>query len=239
MLTEQCGPSLHQADSPQLHFTCLDCIAPDEPWDGPMQMAVDEVLVRTSSSPTLRFYQWRQKQITFGYFSHYLTTHEKYPSLPLTRRWTGGGVVQHGDDLTFSIAIPASDPVSQIRGSQFYCALHGLIAKILEACGNQARLAGMEDQIPGGECFTAPVAGDVMDADSKKIAGGALRRTKEGILYQGSICGSKTTRTHLQESLPASLATRLKFRKLTVKEILHAKEIELSRYASKNWLLRR
>lgn len=52
----------------------------------------------------------------------------------------------------------------------------------------------------GRECFEAPVMHDVVVA-GRKAAGGAQRRTKRGLLHQGSIQGAR-----LEKDFPRRLA---------------------------------
>ena len=84
------------------------------------QMALDETLLRAPPSPPdasftpwLRFYLWSTPALTFGYAQKWmdiapLAPPARYPSI--TRRLTGGGLVPHLTDLTFSAAFPAPHP---------------------------------------------------------------------------------------------------------------------------------
>src|SRR5688500_17905926 len=74
-------------------------------------MAVDEALLQWVASwtrPVLRFYSWSEPAATFGYFQKY-TEIERMTSLrPLVRRPTGGGLVPHDADWTYSLVFPPS-----------------------------------------------------------------------------------------------------------------------------------
>lgn len=48
----------------------------------------------------------------------------------------------------------------------------------------------MDDCQQALSCFAGPTLHDVMKADGRKICGGAQRRTRNGVLHQGSIQGS-------------------------------------------------
>ena len=76
-----------------------------------MNMSIDEALLETATIPTIRFYGWRSPALSFGYFGKFSDVAIYANERDLVRRWTGGGIVFHGDDLTYSIVIPASDPV--------------------------------------------------------------------------------------------------------------------------------
>ena len=49
----------------------------------------------------------------------------------LVRRWTGGGIVFHGDDLTYSIVIPASDPAFDESSIAIYEKIHRALCAAL------------------------------------------------------------------------------------------------------------
>ena len=162
-------------------FAELDVIVGDEAYDGPMQMALDEVLLSFVCRPTLRVYRWKAPCVTFGYFQPHLLVEELHPDLPSVRRWTGGGIVVHGDDLTFSLMIPAGNPVSEMAPARFYRELHGALAPIFGG-----RLAGDGEISEGPSCFASPSRDDLM-VGVHKVLGGAIRRSGGALLYQGSL----------------------------------------------------
>lgn len=147
--------------------------------DAATNMATDEVLLRTAAQrgrPLLRVYTWLKPAISIGYF-------QKFPQSEreVVRRPTGGGLVYHGEDTTFTIVAPPGHPLHRMRTSDAYCAIHQAVARAI----------GAELQPTGAtrgqyECFQKPVAGDVI-ADGRKLAGGAQRRNRDGMLHQGSI----------------------------------------------------
>ena len=220
---------------PQLDLQELDVLPASEAWDGPMQMAVDEALLRHAPRAALRFYRWTRPQLTFGYFGSYCEVRKKHPALPATRRWTGGGIVLHGGDLTFSLALPAGHPAVRLKGAEFYCAIHGAIAAALGQCGIFTRLATVLEQQTGVECFRAPVAGDVLSG-TRKLAGGAIRRTREGILYQGSVHGPLSALQRLIKVLPELLSGSMNPRELTPGERSQAGVLAAGRYGLESWL---
>ena len=73
-------------------------------------MAVDEALLAAMPrlcQPVLRFYGWTEPAATFGYFQRYAEVASRTPLRPLIRRPTGGGIVPHDADWTYSLAFPA------------------------------------------------------------------------------------------------------------------------------------
>lgn len=161
------------------------------------QMALDECLVRTRPNDiTLRFYRWTDSPaVTFGYSQF---AHEVKKTLaarafwgPYARRPTGGGVVFHQSDLTFSLVF-----VSAERPSDIYKKFHHFILAELAARGinsmsfNKALPASAyapSVNHTANACFINPVENDLLSADGHKILGGAIRRFGQTVLYQGSL----------------------------------------------------
>src|SRR3954471_19035556 len=106
-----------------------------EPRPAALNMAVDEALLADASLPILRFYRWRQPSLSFGYFGRYAEVESQADRREIVRRWTGGGIVPHGDDLTYSIVIPASDPWFRRSSLDVYRTSHDAIRAALEANG--------------------------------------------------------------------------------------------------------
>lgn len=156
------------------------------------QMAMDEALARSRPEAfCLRFFRWQGVGATFGYAQR---IREVEPVLPagvgnsFTRRPTGGGIVPHLADLTFSCVFPAG---GVLRPSEIYRRLHSALLAGLRATGLAARLCPTDSRpVPGeprgGQCFVKPVALDILSAGGK-ILGGAIRRRGDTVLYQGSL----------------------------------------------------
>jgi lipoate-protein ligase A len=225
-------------------FETLRLLHAESAWDGPMHMAMDEALLALATSPTLRFFQWNAPQATFGYFENWDAIRSLCPTeWLLTRRWTGGGLVMHGDDLTFSVIIPAGHPAARMHGREIYGAIHGALSAALQNQGIQTYLAGRPDTSTTGlPCFQAPVEYDLIlqNAEGKsvqKIAGGAMRRTRSGILYQGSVqFVDFTKRSSIVESLPGFLAREPAKHALHSIELEHAQMLCETKYATHAWL---
>ena len=157
------------------------------------QMAFDEALAQ--SQPTafcLRFFRWQGAGLTFGYAQRIREVERALPKgvgENYTRRPTGGGIVPHFDDLTFSCVFP-EDGV--LRPLELYRRLHSAIWAGLCEAGLDAQLCAKGGSTaprgPEGasQCFQKPVALDIVLGDGK-ILGGAIRRTGTTVLYQGSL----------------------------------------------------
>lgn len=201
-----------------------------------MNMAVDEALLELARVPALRFYRWRRPSVSFGYFGEFATIAHEQSTRELVRRWTGGGIVFHGDDLTYSIVLPAAEAEAFGSSRIVYAKIHNAIRHALAGSVN-VELATIAAPKVSEACFSNPVEADVM-ASGRKIAGAAHRRTRAGLLHQGSIqhqslppnfahtFAAELCRNHLRKAVPATLLRR-------------AEEIARLRYGTEAWLRRR
>jgi len=79
-------------------------------------MAMDEALLEAMprfGQPVLRFYGWSEPAATFGYFQKFAEVERLTKLRPLIRRPTGGGLVPHDADWTYSLVFPAGDLYSK------------------------------------------------------------------------------------------------------------------------------
>ncbi len=151
---------------------------------GPENMAMDEHLAQTTKLPLLRVYGWQGSWMSLGYFG-------KWNEIPrgraFVRRPTGGGIVDHDHDWTYSLIVPRGGELAEMKPSESYRMIHECIAAWLIESGIACSLWNDEPFSEGNLCFRNPVAFDLIDAQGKKIAGAGQRRTKYSLLHQGSI----------------------------------------------------
>lgn len=222
-------------------FEAMNLLLPEDAFDGPMQMALDELLLARVSLPTLRIYRWTAPCVTFGYFQNYAEVRSAYPVVPLVRRRTGGGMVEHGSDLTFSVMIPRGYEEVRISPSLFYQRLHHAFANFLSGNGEkEVRLAGEEEVLSGPSCFSAPAMDDLL-CQGKKILGGAQCRTAGALLYQGSLQGMRglEEKEGFFREFGQSLSERISEMTLEASLAEDAIVLAQSRYASAQWNERR
>lgn len=161
-------------------------------WDDPClrtpaeQMACDEALAGVAEAPVLRTYRWAAPAVTFGYAQRLQNVQTLANGRPVMRRWTGGGTVFHGSELTLGLAIPSSGAFTCLSSVQIYQAIHEALLPAIRQILPNAKLVSLEDCRCGPVCFESPVAYDIV-AGPRKILGGALRRSRQGVLYQGSL----------------------------------------------------
>jgi lipoyl(octanoyl) transferase len=218
-------------------FDLVDLFDDGTARNGPEQMALDEALLEIVPRPLLRVYQWAEPTVSFGYSLPFASVRDRLPALPCVRRWTGGGIVIHGNDWTFALLVPSSEPLARTRPIDAYRLIHGSVAAALRKIGCPARLAEPLDCADGLACFASPVRHDVIGSGNRKLCGGAQRRTRKGLLHQGSIQNLKLPGDFAQHLLEL-VARRGGAFSLTAATVARAKVLEESKYASQPWLER-
>jgi lipoate-protein ligase A len=202
------------------------------PHGGAYNMAMDEVLLRAAVQPLLRVYGWAAPTVSFGYFGRFAEIQPLWPERELVRRWTGGGIVPHGEDLTYTLLVPKSDPFAGESSAESYRMIHEAVA---QALGGALSLAAGAPKV-SDECFANPTAHDIL-AGEKKIAGAAQRRTRHGLLHQGSI-QRRGLGEEFASRLAAALGRRVDSRALSAEEAAQAAELAAAKYGTVEWLRR-
>jgi lipoyl(octanoyl) transferase len=207
---------------------------------GPEAMAVDEWLLETAEAPVLRVYQWHGEWATLGYFGALAPARNSLPGVSWVRRWTGGGVVDHRADWTYTVVAPSGEALAAWRGAESYRRIHEALVAALrdEPCG--VRLSAGEAQTGAAMCFDNPVSHDLVAGDGRKLAGAGQRRTRHGLLHQGAValaCRGAESRQRAT-SLAAGLAAAWELREFEVPQA-HISRLVRDRYANAAWTCRR
>jgi len=163
-------------------------------------MALDFLLLTRCPgppAPRFRHYEWRAPAFTFGFSQKAAWVRENLPRgerLDLCRRPTGGGIVDHRSDWTYTLVVPRIHPWYDERASESYRMVHECLAQSLASLGQSAELLRDAESVapepggPAGVCFQKAERYDVVNARTgAKIAGAAQKRSKHGMLLQGSI----------------------------------------------------
>ncbi len=203
------------------------------PHGAALNMAIDEVLLRHAALPILRVYRWARPAVSFGYFLKYEDVARAWPERELVRRWTGGGIVPHGDDLTYTLIVPRTSAMFRMTAAESYRAIHKCIADL---CGSGVELAGAAAPKISEHCFENAARSDVL-ADGEKIAGAAQRRTKYAMLHQGSIQLASAAGA-LHHRLRAAFSAGADQREITGEELRDAAELAVEKYGSDAWMRR-
>lgn len=211
-------------------------------------MALDEaVALAAPSAPVLRFYHWPPgPAVTFGYGQFYASVCRQAAPKdgPLCRRPTGGGMVFHGTDLTFSLVFQTQE----LRPKAIYALLHGAVENAL------CQVASMQTDLQGevnarayapqqngaaSGCFVNPVQDDLL-LNGRKILGGAIRRFGKTVLYQGSLqcSGARENpllRRAVREGAEAALGVGFETASAPDKWLKEARALSANQYACAAW----
>lgn len=215
------------------------------------QMALDETLVHTSPcAGILRFYNWAEgPAVTFGYAQSIREVRRELEHHAFTgafcRRPTGGGVVYHQDDLTFSLIFS-----SQNSPTSIYKHLHQTIQTALVADGIQAHV--FSQKLPASAyapsqhhlancCFINPVENDLLLTDGQKMLGGAIRRFGTTVLYQGSLQLPQARlnpacKKAVIQAVRCFLATDLQISAIDKNILVQAQQLAVSQYNTPGWM---
>ena len=219
--------------------------------DAALNMAVDEALLLTAAErgrPLLRVYSWLRPSVSVGYV-------QKFPAhladkQEIVRRSTGGGLVYHGSgvDTTYTVVVPPDHRLCTMSTTDAYCAIHKAVATALEHGVVVGRVPSRgvapvpdsraEDRGPttadrSYECFQNPVYGDVVVED-KKLAGAAQRRTKRGMLHQGSIA-ARVMAEELKRGFSETLGVTFGDYQLSTAEHALAESLAGEKYTTDAW----
>jgi lipoate-protein ligase A len=136
--------------------------------------------------PVLRFYSWTEPAASFGYFQKYEDVARLTHLRPLVRRPTAGGLVPHDADWTYSLVLPNSHPWYSLRAAESYRRVHEWLQAAFARVDVSTDLASCRRESGHGQCFAGYEKSDLL-WQGRKIAGAAQRRTREGLLIQGSV----------------------------------------------------
>ena len=152
-------------------------------------MALDEAVLLESppDALVLRVYEWAGEACTFGYSQRYEDAKAACKAgVAPVRRATGGGIVHHDGDVTFSLVFPWDRTCAP---ETIYKNIHRGMHQALKARGTVNGMWSPKAKAPGiaASCFARAEKADLVDADDRKILGGALRKKGSKGLYQGSL----------------------------------------------------
>jgi lipoyl(octanoyl) transferase len=152
-------------------------------------MALDEALLEAVArlgKPVLRFYGWTEPAATFGYFQKFAEVEQATHLRPLIRRPTGGGIVPHDADWTYSAAFPPGHDWHLLKAEDSYRRIHEWLRQAFMELKVETELAPDRKKSLPGRCFAGHEKFDLLWR-GQKIAGAAQRRNKSGLLIQGSV----------------------------------------------------
>jgi len=163
--------------------------------DGPEQMALDAGLLdraRATGEAVLRVYGWSRPTLSFGRHevarARFACAAIERANIGVVRRPTGGRVLLHDREVTYSVTAPAPDGESV---GPSYRRINALLLDALACLGVRAAAtpAGRARRTPGAglvSCFAEPSAGELV-VDGRKLVGSAQLRERGALLQHGSI----------------------------------------------------
>lgn len=156
-------------------------------------MALDEALLnnfKDGDLPILRFYMWKPS-ITLGRFSNAQRSLNmdglEGGNISPVRRMSGGGVLVHGGDLSYSLIMPKK--CLQNRGvKESYRYLCGFLINTYEKLGHNAQYANdLNIEYEKSDICLAGIESYDIIINGKKIGGNAQRYRGDILFQQGSI----------------------------------------------------
>ena len=156
-------------------------------------MAVDEALLynfKETDIPILRLYRWEQS-LSLGRFSDIEKTLNidiiEKNNLPYVRRMSGGGILVHGGDLSYSL-IMHRDTLKDIGVKESYRYLCKFLIELYKRLGLDAKFAhhlNIESS-KSNICMASNEPYDII-VNGKKMGGNAQRYTSSALFQHGSI----------------------------------------------------
>ncbi|MFC7044741.1 biotin/lipoate A/B protein ligase family protein [Halobacteriaceae archaeon GCM10025711] len=177
----------------------------EEAWDGPMNMALDEVAAETAADGgprTVRVYRWDPSTLSLGYHQDPATVDWAFcerEGVTVTRRPTGGGGIYHDrdGDISYSVAAPADELPGDLLDSY-----HRLCAPVFDAFERMGIDASFADEdrpaVYQPACYLRELhpAHDVV-AGGRKISGNAQYRRRDAVIQHGSLTFDRLSERHL------------------------------------------
>ena len=165
------------------------------PGNAYMNMATDEALLESfierGSGRCLRIYSWSPGAFTLGRHQDFAPFHEitrGNEGIDFTRRLTGGGLIFHSGDISYSVICPYADlEISSVRESVKL--VSSFLIKAYAYLGIKAAFSGTEIKRNRREAWFCSGHKEKYDitARGKKIGGNAQKHKKRFLLQHGSI----------------------------------------------------
>ena len=238
----------------------------DEKYKAFWNMALDESLLMhlKDIGPTLRLYGWNPAAISIGYFQsldeEVNVEKVREMGVDLVRRITGGGAVYHKWELTYSIVLPP--PKGKILDS--YKLIERGLIESFKILGIEAKYSGINDiEVQGkkisGNAQTRKYGGllqhgtilmdvnveemfSLLKVPKEKLKDKMIKSVKERVTSLNAL-GIDVDFQELQnivaEGFKKAFNARLYEEKLREEIIKKAEELEVNKYATKEWLYRR
>jgi lipoate-protein ligase A len=166
--------------------------------DARTNMAVDEAILSDyregTSLPTLRLYGWRPAAFSIGCSQKPEEVLDldacARGGMTYVKRPTGGGVIFHEHELTYSVILAQSDIGLKMGVKESFEKITGFLIAAYQTLGASATFAKYRgvtaSRAVADFCFSRKEEYDIL-VQGKKIGGNAQKRKKNVILQHGSI----------------------------------------------------
>ncbi len=222
----------------------------DIPRPAALNMAIDEVLMESqdepNADPILRIYSWERPAYSIGYFQSVGAVASRFgcgqKKLEVVRRPTGGGLVFHGQDMTFSLSLKNPNPFLPAEAKASYLKVNEVLLKAFKTFYPSMDFMDCKF-VPSGRstldtvCFETPTCYDLV-WNGKKRVGSSQRRKAESFLHQSSVFLDKPSSELVPALLKAfqeSWAIEFRTTRLTEAELSRAEKKVREIYTSPDW----
>jgi len=157
--------------------------------DSAQNMALDEALLEAMprlGKPVLRFYGWTERAASFGYFQKYSEIERSHSIAATGPPADGGRLVAHDADWTYSLLLPTCHEWYASRPRRVTCEFTRGLRSAFARLNVPTELASCCRKSRPGQCFLV-TRSLTCSGTRQKIAGAAQRRTRSGLLIQGSV----------------------------------------------------
>jgi len=205
----------------------------NEPGKGSYNMAVDDFLFENlgiKPKTFIRFYTWKRPTVSLGYSQEIRRVLDlefcRKNGIDIVRRSTGGKLVLHHKEVTYSICSSDSEVFTSSLNESYKLVSEALINGLKEIgipayLANESHPSYSRSSLP---CFSYPARNEIK-VKGRKIVGSAQKRIGSRFIQHGSIPLERDD--ELLRSVSLLKKRNEKIRMMTVREAVH-KRVDFS-----------
>jgi len=154
----------------------------------------------------VHLYDWQGDSATYGHFvnpaEHFNPLEVRKAGLYIAQRPTGGGIIFHFCDFAYSVFVGCNTKEYRTNTLESYALVNQWIASLIErefhVQSDLVQTVSCADNTAYDRfCMARSTKYDLV-VQGRKVGGAAQRRTKNGILHQGTICLTLPSKEYLQ-----------------------------------------
>ena len=200
----------------------------------PLNMAIDELIFdQVKNEPVLRIYFWDKPYTTIGYFQN--------NGCNAVRRLTGGLLVNHQHDLSYSFCAAADKWPYLYSQQETYKHIHEAMKKALSSINIKSDFAKINQSNEKNILCVQTLYSDDLMFGGKKIVGSCMRRRGKKILVQGSLhlalghAKKKEFSCSFAKNIAELINDSVRNKKTTQQELEQASVIAAEKYSNRQW----